>query len=161
MNPGSLEALRGDLEQAPSPRRFVMAAEDLRSAGRVRESIEILRDGMGRFPRSLSPRIALGKALHGAGNHGEALVVLREVLKADPENSVALQCLALVHEALDQPAEALGIYRQLRPWLPPDADLEAKISALERQCGPGPTPKARRIERLKAYFTRIERARSL
>ena len=161
MNPGSLEALRGQLEQAPSPRRYVMLADELRSAGRVRESIEILREGVGRFPRALSPKIALGKALYSAGDHGEALEVLQEVLRADPENIVALQCLARVHEAREQPAQALLIYRQLRSWLISDAELEAKIAALEQHGGPERTPKARKIERLKAFRARIERARSL
>ncbi len=161
MNAGSIEALREQLKKAPSPRLYFQLAEDLRAAGNIEESVAVLKEGVARFPRYLSTRISLGKALLMVQNNREAVEVMKGVLEEDPENVIAIRTLAQAYEGQGEKVEAIKKFKLLRIFTPDDEDLLAKINALEQELNPPATPKERKIRRLEAFLRKMEQARSL
>jgi predicted Zn-dependent protease len=149
------------LKRAPSPRLYSQLAEELRLADRTGESIAVLREGAERFPRYLSARVALGRALLGSGSHAECAETMRGVLAEDPENVVAIRTLAQAYEALGDKVEAIKKYKLLRIFVPDDEDLQARIAVIDLELNPPITPRERLLGRLRGLLGKMERARSL
>ena len=161
MNPGIIEALREQIKKAPSPRLYFQLAEDLRAAGNVQESIDVLKEGVARFPRYLSARISLGRALLSVRNHREAAEIMKAVLEEDPENVIAIRALAQAYEAMGQKVEAIKKYKLLRIFTPDDEELQGKIESLDQDLNPPATLKERKIKRLEAFLHKMEQGRRL
>lgn len=161
MNEGTIESLQEQLKHAPSPRLYSQLAEEFRAAGRIDEGIAVLRDGAARFPRYLSARVALGKALFGTGAFGECVEVMKGILTEDPENVIAIRTLAQAYEGLGERLEAIKKYKLLRIFVPDDEDLQARIAALDLELNPPAGPGERALARLRALLGKMERARSL
>jgi len=161
MNEGTIESLQEQLKHAPSPRLYSQLAEELRAAGRVDEGIAVLREGAGKFPRYLSARVALGKALFATGGFGECVEVMKGILTEDPENVVAIRTLAQAHEGLGDKLEAIKKYKLLRIFVPDDEELQERIDALDLELNPPAGPTERALARLRALLGKMKHARSL
>jgi predicted Zn-dependent protease len=161
MTEGTIEALQEQLKRAPSPRLYAQLADELKAADRVEESIAVLREGAAKFPRYLSARVALGRALFGTGAFGECVEVMKAVLAEDPENVVAIRTLAQAYEAQGERVEAIKKYKLLRIFVPDDEDLQARIAALDLELNPPANPRERRLRRLRDLLGKMEHARTL
>ena len=161
MNEGTIESLQEQIKHAPSPRLYSQLAEELRAADRMEEGIAVLREGAARFPRYLSARVALGKALFATGAFGECVELMKGILNEDPENVVAIRTLAQACEAMGQRVEAIKKYKLLRIFVPDDEDLQERIAALDLELNPPASPRERVLARLRALLGKMEHARSL
>lgn len=160
MNEGTIESLQEQLKRSPSPRLYSQLAEELKAANRAEESISVLREGAARFPRYLSARVSLGRALFGAGAFAECAEVMKGIMAEDPENVVAIRTLAQAYEAQGDKLEAIKKYKLLRIFVPDDEDLQARITALDLELNPPAGPKDRVLARLRALLGKMEHARS-
>jgi Tfp pilus assembly protein PilF len=133
-----IDELRRRLERDPGSRLFAQLAEELRKAGELEEAIGVARTGLGVHPAYPSARLTLGRALLDSGDPRAARVELEAAVTGAPDNILASRFLGEALESLGDRTGALGRYRTTLAMAPGDAQLEARIKALEE--GPGAAP---------------------
>jgi hypothetical protein len=110
-------------EETPA---FGGIAERFRRAGDLDRAIALCREGLQKFPDSLSARVTLGWALLDHGKYEDARQELEQVLKRAPDNLAAIRGLAELHDraenAVELPLDGPG------PW-PPPPDAESLKTA--------------------------------
>ncbi len=79
------EAMRLGLGGDDLARAYVQLGSSLRNVGQNQEAIELLTEGLSRFPAYAPLRIFRALALYSAGQHQDAVVELLEVMLAQPE----------------------------------------------------------------------------
>jgi tetratricopeptide (TPR) repeat protein len=131
-----IDDLRHRLENDPASIAFAQLAEEYRRAGRIQESIDVCRAGLGRHPAYLSARVTLGRALLELGQLDAARRELDVVVASAPENLAAVRGLAAIHQARGALPEALVFYRTALALARNDPDLERTVADLARQVGP-------------------------
>jgi tetratricopeptide (TPR) repeat protein len=105
-----IDDLRRRVEKDPASIAFASLAEELRKAGEHDEAVRVCRTGLERHPTYLSARVTLGRALLALQQYGDARTEIEYVLRAAPDNLLALKCRneleAHSGEASPEPAEA-------------------------------------------------------
>ncbi|HEX6159642.1 MAG TPA: tetratricopeptide repeat protein [Thermoanaerobaculia bacterium] len=135
-----IEELRFRLKTDPKSRIFFPLAEELRRAGALDESEQVLRTGLGAHPTYLSAWVSLGRVLRDQKKDSDALEPLTKALQLDPGNVVAARLLADAYYTLGEKVEAIKKYKLVHALLPTDQDVSALIVQLERELGPPPAP---------------------
>src|SRR5207248_4580479 len=80
-------------------------AKELVDAGQFSKAIEVLQEGLKKFPKTVSARVLLGEIYRTSGDLDLARAELEQVIKAAPDNFAACRKLALVYRDLgDKPA---------------------------------------------------------
>jgi tetratricopeptide (TPR) repeat protein len=133
-----LEELRFKLKTDPKSRLFYQLAEELRKAGHVDESEQVLRSGLLVYPTYLAAWVSLGRTLREQKNDAGAVDALNRALQLDPGNVVAARFLADAYLALGEKVEAIKKYKLVHALLPSDEELRATIERLERDLLPVP-----------------------
>src|SRR5207249_203222 len=86
-------------------RAFMSDAKELVDAGQFSKAIEVLQEGLKKFPKTVSARVLLGEIYRTSGDLDLARAELEQVIKAAPDNFAACRKLALVYRDLgDKPA---------------------------------------------------------
>jgi tetratricopeptide (TPR) repeat protein len=88
-----LDELRRRVEQDPGSIAFAQLAEECRRIGELDEAVRVCRAGLAHHPAYLSAHVTLGRALMALGCDEEARSEFEHVLRAAPDNLLALRCL--------------------------------------------------------------------
>jgi tetratricopeptide (TPR) repeat protein len=115
----------------PAGRVFTHLAEAYRKAGELDRALEVLQQGLQRYPEYSSAHVVLGRVLWDRGEHERAAEGFRRVLELDPQNLVALRALADLSRERGRIDEALERYRELLGRDPGNEEFAAVIAELE------------------------------
>src|SRR6266852_123669 len=88
-------------------RAYVSEAKELVDAGQFGKAIEVLQQGLKKFPKMVSARVFLGEVYWTSGDLALARVELEQVIKAAPDNFAACRRLAQVYHELGDTASAV------------------------------------------------------
>ena len=132
---GRIRDLKLRVEREPRSRHFVPLAEELRKAGRVPETIEVLEAGLEVHPSYVAARVALARAFLEAGRIQESVAAFSKVLADDPSNLVASKALGDIHLSRGETTEALKRYLRFRA-VSGDRRLDDVIAKLREETGP-------------------------
>src|SRR5437867_2509465 len=86
---------------------FMAHAKELVDAGQFGKAIEVLQQGLKKFPKMVSARVMLGEVYCTSGDLALARVELEQVIKAAPDNFAAFRKLAFVYRDLEDKPAAL------------------------------------------------------
>lgn len=78
-------------------RAFMTEAKELADAGQFGKAIEVLQQGLKKFPKMVSARVLLGEVYWTSGDAALARVELEQVIKTAPDNFAAHRKLALIY----------------------------------------------------------------
>lgn len=127
-----IEELRFRLKTDPRSRLFYQLAEELRKAGHVDESEQVLRSGLSVYPTYLAAWVSLGRVLREQKNDAGAVEALNRAMQLDPGNVVAARLLADAYRNLGDNIEAIKKYKLVHALMPGDEELKGTIETLER-----------------------------
>jgi Flp pilus assembly protein TadD len=96
-----IEELWRRVQSDPASIAFAQLAEELRRAGDFDEAVRVCRAGLDIHSGYLSARVTLGRALAARGRDEEARVEFAQVLRAAPDNLVAIRSMADLHQRRD------------------------------------------------------------
>ena len=68
-------------------RAFMSDAKELVDAGQFSKAIEVLQEGLKKFPKTVSARVLLGEIYRTSGDLDLARAELEQVIKAAPDRS--------------------------------------------------------------------------
>jgi len=86
------------LQKDPGSRLFVPLAEEYIKAGMLEEAVQVLGDGLKKHPEFFGARVALGRVYFEQRKFREAKGEFEQVLKASPDNLVALRKLLTIYK---------------------------------------------------------------
>ncbi|HZC67740.1 MAG TPA: tetratricopeptide repeat protein [Nitrospirales bacterium] len=86
---------------------FMADAKELVEAGQFGKAIEVLQEGLKKFPKMVSARVMLGEVYWTSGDLTLARVELEQVIRAAPDNFAAYRKLAQVYHKLGDTASAV------------------------------------------------------
>jgi hypothetical protein len=132
---GPLDQLRRRVEKEPSARLYAQLVDELRKEGALAEAVRVCREGVQRYPSYPSLRVTLGRTLLESGDAAAARTELEAVLKTVPDNILAERYLGECLEALGDLAGARERYEAALALAPADAQLAARLRALEEREG--------------------------
>jgi tetratricopeptide (TPR) repeat protein len=114
-----LDDLRRRVQRDPASIAFAQLAEELRRAGRFRESIATCRAGLANHPAYVSARVTLGRALIDVNQLEPARIELERVLEQAPDNLAAIHGLGEIARRASRPTRerAARILSVLEQWL--------------------------------------------
>jgi hypothetical protein len=136
-----LEELRRRLEKEPGARLFAQVVDELRKEGDLAEAVRVCRDGVQRYASYPSLRVTLGRTLLESGDLAAARTELETVLRTVPDNILAERYLGECLEAQGDLAGAREHYEAALALAPADAQLAARLRALEeKENSPEPAP---------------------
>ena len=81
-------------------RTFMAEAKELADAGQFGKAIEVLQEGLKKFPKMASARVLLGEVYMTSGDVALARLELEQVIQTAPDNFAAYRKLALVYRDL-------------------------------------------------------------
>ncbi|HEX9284044.1 MAG TPA: tetratricopeptide repeat protein [Nitrospirales bacterium] len=80
-----------------SAAQIMAEAKKLADAGQFGKAIEVLQEGLKKFPKLVSARVLLGEVHMTSGDFESAKVELEQVIKAAPDNFAAHRKLVLIY----------------------------------------------------------------
>jgi len=127
-----IASARGALRISPAdPTIEVRLARALALCGQDREAIAEYRRAIAGRPNEVAPRVEFGTLLIRAHRSGEAIDVLREALRLDPEDDEARAALARAVASTGNNLEALRRYEEVLATSPDNYDaLQGKAFVL-------------------------------
>lgn len=114
----------------PDGRFWVPLADRYRRIGEVERAEALLREGLQRFPDSVSARIVLGQCLADLDRSDEAVEQFRGVLALDPQNLIALRALGALAAQAGRNDEARRWYDDLLAVDPMNDEARQALDAL-------------------------------
>ncbi len=118
-------------ERAGDSRLFAPLADAYRKKGDTVKAIEILEQGLERFPQYASGRVILGKCFYDTGATERAKAEFRRVLEIDADNMVALKYLGDILLAEERRPEAADCYRKLLAIDPLNEEVSRSLKEIE------------------------------
>jgi len=112
-------------------RAFMSEAKELVDAGQFGKAIEVLQEGLKKFPKMISARFFLGEVYWTSGDHALARVELEQVIKAAPDNFAAYRRLALVYHELGDTASAVKACETILHANPKDREMGELLKELQ------------------------------
>src|SRR5437899_500590 len=143
-------------------RAFRSDAKELVDAGQFGKAIEVLQEGLKKFPKTVSARVLLGEIYRTSGDLELARTELEQVIKAEPDNFAAYRKLALVYRDLEDKPAALKACEIILKANPKDREMGQLRDQLQGGAKAGkakagdkaaPAKKARRPEKREAART--------
>jgi tetratricopeptide (TPR) repeat protein len=96
-----IDGLRRRVGDDPASIAFAQLGEELRRAGGHDEAVRVCRAGLEVYPAYISARVTLGRALAELGRLDEARAEFAQVLRAAPDNLLAVRGMADLHQRCD------------------------------------------------------------
>lgn len=115
---------------AESTSRFVAEAKELAEAGQFGKAIEVLQQGLKKFPKMVSARVLLGEIYMTSGDFESAKVELEQVIKTAPDNFAAYRKLALVYRDLKDTHAAAKACEIVLSANPKDREMKDLLEGL-------------------------------
>ncbi len=143
-------------------RAFMSDAKELVDAGQFGKAIEVLQEGLKKFPKMVSARVLLGEIYRTSGDLELARAELEQVIKAAPDNFAACRKLALVYRDLGDKPAALKACETILKANPKDREMGglrdqlqggAKVGKAKAGDKTAPAKKAKRSEKREAAKT--------
>lgn len=150
-----LESLKERYERSSDSRLFAPLADAYRKHGDTAKAIELLEQGIEKYPRYASARVILGKCYYDTGATERARAEFARVLEIDPENMVALKYLGDISLAEDRRRDAADFYRRLLAADPTNEEAARALREAEQSAV------VKEIDLADAGATRDERPREL
>jgi tetratricopeptide (TPR) repeat protein len=122
-----VDELRRRVQQDPASIAFAQLAEECRRLGELDEAVRLCRAGLTHHPAYLSAHVTLGRALMALGQNEEARTEFEQVLRAAPDNLVALRCL----EELGPSSAAPASWSAAASVVEPSTDEQPALSDVE------------------------------
>lgn len=118
------------LQKDPGSRLFVPLAEEYIKAGMMEEATQVLIDGLKKHPEFFGARVALGRVYFEQCKFREAKVEFEQVLKASPDNLVALKKLSMIYRRDGEREKAKKCCDMLLIANPKDAETKKLLEEL-------------------------------
>ena len=131
LNP-KIQELVTRLNRDPDSKIFLQLAEEYRKAGLLEEALLVCKAGLKKHPGYHSARVALGRIYLALNRLEEARAEFEAMVRAAPDNLLANRMLGDVLALGGDGAGAVERYRAVLAFGPADAEIRAKIEALER-----------------------------
>jgi tetratricopeptide (TPR) repeat protein len=93
-----VDELRRRVQQDPASIAFAHLADEHRRAGDLLEAVRVCRAGLEHHPTYLLAHVTLGRALMELTEYGEARAEFEYVLRAAPDNLIALKGMQELHQ---------------------------------------------------------------
>ena len=103
-----IEDLRRRLRKDPASIAFAQLAEELRRGGHFQDAVTVCRTGLAIYPKYLSARVTLGKALLELDRLDEAQHEFEKVHATAPDAIVAIRALADIRSRRDSTGTERG-----------------------------------------------------
>jgi tetratricopeptide (TPR) repeat protein len=127
-----IETFTRRLAADPHSRVFAPLADLLRQAGRLKDALDLLDDGLGRHPEYIAALVIKGQTLLDAGQVDQARAVLNAALEKDGENIVVLRLLvADAHQRQALP-QVLPLLEKLTVLEPDDPRWRQELDEARR-----------------------------
>ena len=110
---------------------FMAHAKELVDAGQFGKAIEVLQQGLKKFPKMVSARVMLGEVYCTSGDLALARVELEQVIKAAPDNFAAFRKLAQVYHELGDTALAIKACETILHANPKDREMGHLLEELQ------------------------------
>jgi tetratricopeptide (TPR) repeat protein len=114
-----------------APHAFMADAKELVDAGQFGKAIEVLQQGLKKFPKMVSARVMLGEVYRTSGDLALARVELEQVIKAAPDNFAAYRKLAQVYHELGDTASAVKACETILHANPKDREMSHLLEELQ------------------------------
>ncbi|TRZ97411.1 MAG: tetratricopeptide repeat protein [Nitrospiraceae bacterium] len=111
-------------------RAFTTEAKELVDAGQFGEAIEVLQQGLKKFPKIVSARVLLGEIYQTSGDLALARVELEQVIKTTPDNFAAHRHLAQVYRDLGDKHAAAKACEAVLQANPQDREMKDLLEEL-------------------------------
>jgi tetratricopeptide (TPR) repeat protein len=119
------------LRKDPASRLFVPLAEEYIKAGLLEEAVQVLTEGLKRYPDFLIARVTLGRIYFQEGKFAEAREELEEVVKVNPDNLMALRKLAAIYRQQGLLEKANSCCTTLLAANPKDAEMQQLLEEVK------------------------------
>jgi hypothetical protein len=110
---------------------FMADAKELVNAGQFGKAIDVLQQGLKKFPKLVSARVMLGEVYWTSGDLALARGELEQVIKAAPDNFAAYRRLAQVYHELGETASAITACEAILHVNPKDREMGHLLEALQ------------------------------
>ncbi len=124
--------LRTTLRDDPGSRLFFQLGDLLRKAGELHEAERVLVKGLESHPRYVAALMSLGRIQLDKAQFAEAERSFARALELDPENAIAARLIGETAERVGEAVRAIKAYKLARALMPGDAEIQARIEAIER-----------------------------
>lgn len=108
----------------PASRAFAAEAKELAAAGQFGKAIEVLQQGLKKFPKMVSARVLLGEVYLTSGDLSLARAELEQVIKTTPDNFAAYRHLAQVYRDLGDKHAAAKACEMVLQANPKDREMK-------------------------------------
>ena len=110
---------------------FMAEAKELVDAGQFGKAIEVLQQGLKKFPKMVSARVFLGEVYWTSGDVALARVELEQVIKAAPDNFAAYRKLAQVYRDYGDTTAAINACETILQANPKDREMGQLLEELQ------------------------------
>lgn len=111
-------------------RAFMTEAKELADAGQFGKAIEVLQQGLKKFPKTVSARVLLGEIYWTSGDAALARVELEQVIKTTPDNFAAHRKLALIYRDVGDRHAAAKACEAVLQANPKDREMKDLLNEL-------------------------------
>ncbi len=151
------DSLKDQEKKVSSPRFYLELMEKLKKENNIKEAINLLNEGIEKFPKYIPLLVSLGKLYFEMKEWDKAIKTFYEVLKIDKENTIAIKFLANSFEEKKDYVEAIKKYKFLRVFFPQDEELQKKIEELEILANPPLSSREKKILKLRKILNKINK----
>ena len=142
-----IDDLRRRVQQDPASIAFAHLADEHRRAGDFQEAVRVCRAGLEHHPTYILAHVTLGRALMDLDQYAEARTEFEYVLRAAPDNLIALKGMEELQQKEDPaPPQVAAVARtplKLRPDTEPASPgKDAPVVASPPQAQVAPPPQA-------------------
>ena len=111
-------------------RAFMTEAKELADAGQFGKAIEVLQQGLKKFPKMVSARVLLGEIYWTSGDASLARVELEQVIQTAPDNFAAHRKLALIYRDMGDRHAAAKACEAVLQANPKDREMRDLLNEL-------------------------------
>ncbi len=130
-----IKNLEERLAKSPDSFCFARLSEVYLKVGLVDDAIHVARQGVIKHPGYLSGQRALSQACHAKGLNDEALVALKLVTSALPEDVPSQKLMGRIYSETGNQDDALQAFRTALEFAPDDMECRIELEYLERSSG--------------------------
>ena len=123
--------------EAASHHAYMSEAKQLVDAGQFGKAIELLQEGITKYPKMISARVMLGEVYRTSGDLALAQVELEQVIKAAPDNFAAHRTLAIVYRDLGDVLSAIKACETILQANPKDREMRELLERLKGEATAG------------------------
>lgn len=137
-----IKTLEEQLDKSPDSFCFARLSDVYLKVGLIDDALHVARQGVMKHPCYLSGQRVLSLACHAKGLHDEALVALKLVTEALPEDVPSQKLLGRLYAETGNRDAACQAFRTALEFAPDDVECLIELESLERPSGAEHHPEA-------------------